>query len=165
VSASPTSDPGRTLVLLRHGKSDWAGDRADRDRPLADRGRRQAPEAGAWLAAHGPALDLAVVSPATRAAQTWELAAAELSDPPPVEITEAAYTFDGDALLEIVRDLDDAAYAVALVGHNPALEELLHALTGERRRMPTSCLAVLRWPGRWSAPTGVELLAHGRPPT
>ena len=42
----------RTLILLRHAKSDWSGDQADLARPLAKRGRRQAPDAGRWLAAN-----------------------------------------------------------------------------------------------------------------
>ncbi len=146
----------RTLVLVRHAKSDWSGDHLDRDRPLAPRGRRQAPASGRWLAAHGPTLDLAVVSPATRARATWDLIAAELVDPPPIRVEETAYTFGGEDLLDLVRGLDDLS-AVALVGHNPALEELLELLTGEVRRLPTSCLAVV------DLDRGV-LTRHGRPP-
>jgi phosphohistidine phosphatase SixA len=57
----------RTLILLRHAKSDWSVEKADIDRPLAKRGRRQAPEVGRWLAAHIDSISLAVVSPAARA--------------------------------------------------------------------------------------------------
>lgn len=152
----------RTLVLIRHGKSDWSGDVADRDRPLAARGRRQAPEAGRWLADHGPRLDLAVVSPAARATQTWELVAAALTAPPPTRVDEAAYTFDGEALLDLVRRLDEGLSSVALVGHNPAVEELVELLTGEVRRMPTSCLAVVDLDGSWRGYG--SLVHHGRPP-
>jgi phosphohistidine phosphatase len=154
-----------TLVLLRHGKSDWSGDHPDRDRPLAPRGRRQAAEAGRWLASHGPAVELAVVSPARRASHTWELAAAELPDPPPVRYADAAYAFDGSDLRALVEELPVASSVVALVGHNPALEELLHDLTGSWREMTTACLALVSWRGRWAAPADVELLAHGRPPS
>ncbi|MEJ7796683.1 MAG: histidine phosphatase family protein [Nocardioides sp.] len=144
----------RTLVLVRHSKSDWSGSHADRDRPLARRGRRQAAEAGRWLAEHVPRFDLAVVSPAARAVQTWDLVAAALRSAPPVRVEEAAYTFDGHVLHSLVRDLEGI---VALVGHNPAVEELLELLTGEVRRMPTSCLAVVDLDhGR--------LTHHGRPP-
>ena len=146
----------RTLVLIRHGKSDWAGGHVDRDRPLAPRGRRQAAESGRWLAAHGPRLDLAIVSPAVRASATWDLVAAELTEPPPVRVEETAYTFDGSDLLALVDGLADLA-SVALVGHNPALEELLERLTGQARPMPTSCLAVI------DLDQG-QLLHHGRPP-
>ena len=70
-----------TLILLRHAKSDWSGGGADLDRPLAKRGRRQAAEAGRWLAANVPGIDLAVVSPATRAGSTWKVVAGELDGP------------------------------------------------------------------------------------
>lgn len=149
------------LVLLRHAKSDWDVPVGDRERPLARRGRRQAPEAGRWLAGHGPPLDLALVSPARRARETWELAAAELPEPPPVRVEEAAYAFDGDDLLEVVRALADEQ-GVVLVGHNPATEELLERLTGRGARMTTACLAVVEL-ADWRSDRGV-LLAHGRPP-
>ena len=64
----------RTLILLRHAKSDWSGSAPDFDRPLAERGRAQAPLAGRWLANHVDRIDLAIVSPAERARETWELA-------------------------------------------------------------------------------------------
>lgn len=152
------------LVLLRHAKSDWSTDAADIDRPLAPRGRRQAPEAGAWLAGSGIALDLAVVSPARRARETWDLAGPGTV---PVRVEEAAYTFDADDLLGVVRNL--TADRVALVGHNPALEDLVEALTGESVRMPTSSLAVIELPdwgsaGRGWGGGGGLLRAHGRPP-
>jgi phosphohistidine phosphatase len=63
-----------TLIVLRHGKSDWSGGEPDHLRPLARRGRRQAPEAGRWLAHNVAAIDLAVVSPAERTRETWRLA-------------------------------------------------------------------------------------------
>jgi len=154
----------RTLVVVRHAKSDWTGDHADRDRPLNSRGRKQAAEAGRWLAAHAPYLDLAVVSPAARSRLTWDLVAVELRDPPPVRVAEAAYAFEGGVLLDLVAGLDPEVEAVVLVGHNPAAEALVSALVGSGHAMPTSCIAVLRWEGTWDAPHDVELVAHGRPP-
>ncbi|GAA1476831.1 histidine phosphatase family protein [Nocardioides aestuarii] len=145
-----------TLVVVRHAKSDWSGSHADRDRPLAPRGRRQAAEAGRWLAAHGPALSLAVVSPAERARATWGLVSAELAAPPEVRVEEAAYTFDGSALHTLVAGVEASCFA--LVGHNPAVEELVLLLTGHARPMPTSSLAVI------DVDAGT-LLAHGRPPS
>ena len=71
----------RTLLLLRHAKSDWSGSVPDFDRPLAERGRTQAPLAGRWLASRSR-IDLAIVSPARRARETWELASAELEPAP-----------------------------------------------------------------------------------
>jgi phosphohistidine phosphatase len=157
---------GRTLILLRHAKSDWSGDEADIDRPLAKRGRRQAPEAGRWLATNIDGIDLAVVSPANRARSTWELASAELTEPPPTRIDDRVYAASDDELLDVVRELPDDVETAVLVGHNPGLEELASRLTDEWTPMPTSALAVITVPGSWSS-TGRQpavLRASGRPP-
>jgi phosphohistidine phosphatase len=156
----------RTLILLRHAKSDWSGDEADVDRPLAKRGRRQAPEAGRWLATHLDGIDLAVVSPAQRARSTWDLASAELDTPPPTRVDDRVYAASDDELLAVVRELPDDVGTVVLVGHNPGIEELASRLTGEWPPMPTSALAVITVPGSWSS-AGREpavLRASGRPP-
>lgn len=151
----------RTLVVMRHGKSDWSVDASDQDRPLTDRGRSQAAEAGRWLEEHGGVLDLALVSPAERAHAAWVLASAELSEPPPLRSEERAYTFDGLELMALVRSLEDE-HRVVLVGHNPACEEMLELLTGERPEMKTSALAVVEMPD-WRSPG--TLVTHGRPPS
>ena len=56
----------RRLVLLRHAKSSWAGERPDAERPLSDRGRRDAAAAGHWLAEHVGTVDLVLCSTAAR---------------------------------------------------------------------------------------------------
>src|ERR1700761_5387448 len=69
----------RQLVLLRHAKSDYPEEVPDHDRPLAKRGRRDAPVVGRWLAESGHVPDAVVCSTALRARETWELAAAALA--------------------------------------------------------------------------------------
>jgi phosphohistidine phosphatase len=159
-------EPGHTLILLRHSKSDWSGGEPDHERPLAARGQRQAPEAGRWLAAHVDRVDLAVVSSAERARRTWSLAAAELGDPPPVRLDEGMYGASGSALLSIVRDLSEDLSTVVMVGHNPGLEDLVSTLAGTWVPMPTSALALLVVAGVWAeaGPATVELRTSGRPP-
>jgi phosphohistidine phosphatase len=156
----------RTLILLRHAKSDWSGDEADVDRALAKRGRRQAPDAGRWLASNIDSIDLAVVSPANRARSTWDLVAAEFDTPPPMRLDDRVYAASGGELLDVVRDLPDDVNTVVLVGHNPELEDLVVLLTGESVPMPTSALAVIDVPGSWSTVGrgGAVLRAAGRPP-
>lgn len=151
----------RTLIVVRHAKSDWNVAAGDGARPLAPRGRRQAPATGRWIATHLDPLDLAVISAATRARQTWELIAAELPAPPPTQVGRDAYTFSGYDLLDVVADFPDDARTVALVGHNPAAEELIEELTGHSVRMTTAALAVIALT-RWGSQTG-RLRAAGRP--
>jgi len=159
-----------TLIVLRHAKSDWSGHESDVHRPLADRGRKQAPEAGRWLAANVGRIDLAVVSPATRARSTWELAAAELDEMPELPETredERVYAASSGELLDVVRGIDERHGTVVLVGHNPGVEDLVEQLTGVWVSMVTSALAVVELPGTWAgvAPGSGTLRASGRPPS
>lgn len=152
----------RTLVVIRHAKSEWEGNPPDLERPLATRGLLQATEAGAWIARHLPPLDLVVVSPARRAQQTWALAAAELATAPPVVTVEEVYA--ADSLLGVVRSLPADAKQVALVGHEPSVSDLVGELTGEWVDMKTSAIAVVEVKGEWADARRGRLVAHGRPP-
>ena len=156
----------RTLILLRHAKSDWSGHEADIARPLARRGRRQAPDAGRWLARNIDSIDLAVVSPASRARSTWDLVSAELDLPPRTRFDDRTYAASSHELLDVVRDLSDDLETVVLVGHNPGLEDLASFLTGEPVPMPTSALVVITMSGTWSTAGrhSAALRASGRPP-
>jgi phosphohistidine phosphatase len=154
----------RTLVLLRHAKSDWDGEEPDRERPLARRGLREAPEAGRWLAVNQPDLGLAVVSPARRALSTWQLVAAELAAEVPTQVDERIYEASVSDLLEVVRDLPADTASAVIVGHNPGLEELVRVLTGRVVPMPTSALAVLTVDAAWAELGSARLRAAGRPP-
>jgi phosphohistidine phosphatase len=156
----------RTLILLRHAKSDWSGQEADVDRPLNKRGEHQAPVAGRWLAHGIRTIDLAVVSPANRARSTWELASAELDDRPPTTIDDRLYAASAGQLLSVVHALPDDVHTVILVGHNPGIEDFASLLTGESVSMPTSAIAAIGWDGPWSAAgrSAATILASGRPP-
>ena len=156
----------RTLVLMRHAKSDWSGDEPDLERPIAARGRRQAAEAAAWLSGHLTGLDLVVTSPARRARTTWKVAGGTCRHTPIVSTDERIYTMEDSDLLAVLRDIDDGIGCALVVGHNPGLDELVARLSGERVDMVTSALAVLRFGGRWrDLATGTcRLEAFGRPP-
>ena len=160
---SMRTDPARTLLVLRHAKSDWDVGVSDRERPLAARGRRQAPPMGRWLTREGLVPDHAIVSVAVRARQTWALVADDLPAPVTTEFSEAAYTFDGDDLLVLVREAARGVGVLALVGHNPAVEELVETLTGDWAQLETSSLAVVDLAGeQWGAGAG-SLRWAGRP--
>jgi phosphohistidine phosphatase len=163
---TPDTSDHRTLLVLRHAKSDWSGGEADIDRTLNPRGQAQASEVGGWLAEQAPTIDLAVVSPATRARATWARVSAELPAGPEARVEERAYAASVSDLLQIVREFPNEARTVILVAHNPGLEALVEVLSGESITMPTSGLAVLTLPGSWAeaAPATAALRASGRPP-
>lgn len=140
----------RTLILLRHAKSDWSGSLPDNERPLAERGRAQAPLAGQWLASHEEPVDLAIVSPAQRARQTWELASAELASAPPVQVDDRVYAASADRLLEVIHDATDDVRTLVLVGHNPGMELLASLLAGEVVELGTAGIAEFGVEGPWA---------------
>lgn len=140
----------RTLVLLRHAKSDWPDGVADVRRPLTERGRRDAEAAGAWFAGELPPLDLVLCSPAARARETWRLVAAGLPEAPRVEYLDGLYGASAGTLTWIAQELPADLHTVALVGHNPGLTEVVAVLTGTVAELKTCSVAVLRWPGAWT---------------
>jgi phosphohistidine phosphatase len=121
------SDTTRRLILLRHAKSDWP-DVPDRDRPLAKRGRRDAPRIGRWLHEHGYQPDVVVVSAAARTRQTWDLVAPELGGSPAVRFEPRAYAASALTLLYLAQELPDRYRTALLIAHNPGLSELAASL-------------------------------------
>lgn len=157
----------RTLVLMRHAKSAYPEGVGDHDRPLSARGRRDAPVAGHVLADVVPQVDLALVSTATRAQQTWALAADSLEVGQVKDVPEL-YLASADAMLRRIRDV--TANSLLIVSHNPGTEILAEQLTRDTsspmyRRMltkfPTAAFAVLNCDlpfGKWGY-GGAELVA------
>lgn len=152
----------RHLVLVRHAKSAWPSGVPDLQRPLAERGRRDAVAVGRWLRDHGLRPDGTVCSPAERARQTWTRVATELDDPPVAHYDERVYDATAGRLLALVHELPADIGTALLIGHNPDLEELATLLTGRRVEMKTSAVAVVTWPGQWTdaTPRAVTLLHH-----
>jgi phosphohistidine phosphatase len=120
----------RQLVLVRHSKA--AGGAVDRDRPLADRGVAEAPAVGRWLADRGIAPDRVLVSPARRARQTWELAAAELPAAAEPVVDDRIYDNTVEDLLDLLRDTPAEVGTLAVVGHNPGIHDLARTLDDGR---------------------------------
>lgn len=141
----------RTLVLLRHAKSDWPDGVDDADRPLGPRGRKDAPAAGRWLRRHVPDIAAVSCSPALRTLQTWQLVRPELAGTPALHAEPLIYAATLRDLLTVVRRLPADATTALVVGHNPGLSELVAELTGKALDLKTCGIAVLRADGKWSA--------------
>ena len=163
--SDPATSRTRRLVLLRHAKSAWPDGVPDSQRPLNDRGRRDARAAGQWLRENVGGLGAVVCSPAQRTRETWALVAAELDDAPPAVVDDRIYAAEPEELLGVVRDLPDAAGTALLIGHNPGVVELVELLGGQEREMRTASVAVLSWTGAWSdaAVDGARLDGHATP--
>jgi phosphohistidine phosphatase len=116
----------RRLVLVRHAEAGAAP--ADRDRPLTGRGQRQADAVGEWLVRHGVVPHRVLVSPARRTLQTWDRVRAVLPTAPERVADERVYDNTVEGLVELLRETDDDVQAVVLIGHNPAVAQLVDVL-------------------------------------
>lgn len=153
-------DVPRRIVLLRHAKADWP-QVADHDRPLAERGRRDAPVAGRWLAGAGLHPELTLCSTAARCRETWKLFAPELPQRPRTVYDERLYEATLGDLIALVNGVSDEVRDLMLVGHNPGVHALADALSGtaedtahermNRSGFPTSAMAVLSLTGDWKS--------------
>ncbi|OHV04356.1 SixA phosphatase family protein [Mycobacterium talmoniae] len=150
------SDHPRTLVLLRHAKSTYPDGVADRDRPLAPRGIREAGLAGEWLRANLPAIDQVLCSTATRTRQTL----ARTTIGAPVRYLERLYDAVPGAVIAEINTVADEVATLLVIGHEPAMSQTALGLTGAEGtntaatesiavKFPTSAMAVLRVPCRW----------------
>jgi phosphohistidine phosphatase len=137
------------LLLIRHAKTE-PGD-VDRVRQLTDRGRRDAAAIGEWLMAQDVAPDLAVVSPATRARQTWDIAAETMPGAPPTQIDHAIYSNNVRDIVAIARGIDESVSSAAIVGHNPSIEEFTARFSGSSYgHVPTGTVVVFDLDGTWA---------------
>jgi phosphohistidine phosphatase len=176
---------GKKLVLLRHAKSAWPGG-PDHERPLARRGRRNAPLMGRWLRTAGHVPDQVLCSTARRAHETWQLAEAGLARTVPASFDDRLYEGPAAVLLDVIRHVPPALRTVLLVGHDPAVPELAlmlaaagppasvgkekdtpSAVLSERMRekFPTAAVAVLEFRQRWDqlAPGSARLTCFVTP--
>jgi phosphohistidine phosphatase len=132
----------KTLLILRHAKSGWKElGLTDRDRPLNNRGRRDAPLIGALLSRKHLKPDLIVSSTARRALTTAEMVADNCDYGSTVQADHRLYLAKPETVIDVVRSLAGDASTVLLVGHNPGLRELIALMTGAIETFPTAALA------------------------
>ncbi|MFC3074057.1 SixA phosphatase family protein [Shinella pollutisoli] len=150
----------KRLLLLRHAKSAWPEGVADRDRPLGERGRRDAPRIGAHIAAAGLRPDFALVSSARRTRETWALVEPALGGSCPARLADSIYEAAPPAILAAVRAAPEEGDTLLVVGHNPGLQDTAlllapqgaaEALARLATKYPTAGLAVIAFDiGKWA---------------
>ncbi len=163
----------RHLLVLRHAKSAWDTDAAtDFDRPLAKRGKKDAPRMGKWLSEQALVPDYVVCSPAARARQTAIAACKPLGlDTKAINWDQRIYMAGTGELLQVLGDCPAKAETVMIVGHNPGLEDLVEYLCGmvdvpaDGKLLPTATVACLEMPDTWKglSERSARLLSITRP--
>jgi phosphohistidine phosphatase len=144
----------KSLLLLRHAKTQPDAPAGDHARHLTKRGERDARTIAEHIRVTTGAPEAIATSDARRAVQTAEIVAPIIGFISPLTVEPRIYAADLDTLLDVVRELPDTADRVILVGHNPGFEELTAALVGadqDEIRLPTSGLAHLAFEvSRWA---------------
>ena len=133
----------KSLLVLRHGKSDWLADYgSDHERPLAARGVAAAELMGRFLTRCGQAPEAVLSSTAVRARRTAELASEAGQWRCPATYTEVLYGASVAGVVELIHQQDDALDRLLLVGHQPTWSELIADLCrGASVQFPTAALA------------------------
>lgn len=131
---------------MRHAKSDWGNPGLpDHDRPLNQRGMRDAPRIAMWLDEQGFRPDLVLCSSAKRTCQTSALMMSVWDHQPQVSTTDELYLATSEDIFNTVgRDTADHAVvpSVMVLGHNPGISHAASVLCGESIGMPTAALVV-----------------------
>jgi phosphohistidine phosphatase len=150
------STPYRTLLLLRHAKSDYPPGVVDHERPLAPRGVIQAALAGDWLRAHAPAIDAVLCSTATRTRETL----ARTRIVAPVSFVDRLYDATPGAVIDEINTVGGDVETLLVIGHEPTMSSLALGLATAdgsnataveqvSTKFPTSAIAVLRTDQLW----------------
>ena len=144
----------RSLILIRHAKSSWENfEVSDFDRPLNDRGKRDAPEMADRLQKRGIRPDLLLVSTAKRTRKTadsfitaWSLPATQVS------YLDELYLASPTTLRNILAALPGQVHTVAVISHNNGLTDFANELTDVRiDNIPTCGIFAVRAPvDNWS---------------
>jgi len=153
----------RRLILLRHAKAERPYDCPDWLRPLRPSGIADATEAGKVLAKYS--IDLACVSAATRADQTWQAACKGGASAASEELVDWLYGASGTELAYRAIDLPAEVSTVVFVGHEPGMSSVAYqlAMPGQplgavADHLPTASIIVLQHEGEWADMWGVAKL-------
>jgi phosphohistidine phosphatase len=134
----------RTVTLIRHAKSSWNDPSlTDFERPLNKRGISDAPRVGAALEQAGISFDRVLCSDAQRARQTLKLLGQGIEiDEGIIEYRHDMYGASADHLLSCITEQPDSISNIALIGHNPGMEDLAYNLAKDPVGSMSTCNVV-----------------------
>lgn len=146
----------KTLLLLRHAKSDWDHPGlSDHQRPLNSRGLAAADKMGAWMNSQQIQPEWIICSTATRTRETLAAVTQHLQTPEAqVQLDDTLYLASTNTLLQLLEHCPPERDHILLIGHNPGIEELVECLCGRTANpsgMATATLAQIQLPDDWQA--------------
>lgn len=134
----------KTLLLIRHAKSDWPTNVDDFDRPLNERGHKDAPKMAKFLKEISVNIDAFVTSPAKRALTTCRYFA-EVFENKNIQKIEELYNASPTEFLEVIEHLNDSLDHVAIFSHNNGITYFANSLTNENiEHMPTCSVVAFK---------------------
>jgi phosphohistidine phosphatase len=136
-----------SLMLMRHGKSDWYSDvLEDKSRPLNPRGVRSSKKMGKFIRQHDLIPERVLCSPAHRCETTLTLMMESAGWSNVIDRNDAIYEASGEGLLEVLQSVGSTDHSLMLVGHEPGLSSLIRHLCGGAGTVsfPTATLAILK---------------------
>lgn len=143
----------KTLLVIRHAKSSWEiGTLTDFERPLNERGKRDAPIMAQRLIERNILIDAFVASPAKRAKKTAELFMETYNgSKDAIVFISKLYHASAEVFFEVVNELDENKQTVAIFSHNPGITEFVNMLTNNSRidNMPTCGIFAVTFNGAW----------------
>jgi phosphohistidine phosphatase len=159
--------PTKHLFVLRHAKSSWDDPGLDdHERPLAPRGQRSVKLLAAHLREHHIKPEQVLCSSARRTMETCE----GIDPGGEMAVEPELYSASGDEVLARLRRIPESTSSVMVIGHNPALQELVLRLIGAhgedgrspepddgtdsmrgavQRKFPTGAMATLTFDCAW----------------
>ena len=135
----------KTVIFVRHGKSSWEYQVDDKDRPLKERGIRDAHLVADNLQSKKYTVDFAFSSPANRALHTCMIFLRTLNySLENLQISDSLYDFSGDSIHQFLKALDNAFNTVLFFGHNYAFTNLVNMLGDQYvENLPTAGMAII----------------------
>jgi phosphohistidine phosphatase len=137
----------KTLLVLRHAKSSWTQPGAtDFQRPLNERGRRDAPRIGRLLRQQELLPEVILASAAARTLETAAMLTEAADFAGELIRRQDLYLAHAPQYIHVLNELDDSIHSAMVLGHNPGLQILVSQLAGHELAMPTAALAWFELP-------------------
>lgn len=150
----PPNDPTETMrniVLIRHAKSSWDNPNlADFDRPLGERGLKDAPDMAKELAKYQLPIDLVIASPSRRTTETLAYFSTALRIPDNKIVWDSTVYHSGtENLMRLISNLPDSIHYVVVVGHNPSMTDFANALESDTLIENVPTCGIVHVSGNW----------------